>query len=367
VAALLSGLVGLAVVLDRDPTEAVLFPLVPPPSVATTDVPRTSVVPRTTTPTPTTNPLDGAADVDAVAALVSPAVVDITTNLGFSGSSGRGAGTGMVITASGEVLTNYHVVAGATAITLQINGQGTTYTAKIVGTNRTEDVAVLQIDGVSGLATVQAGRPTDLAIGDAVVAIGNAGGRPGPPTVTSGTVSALNQTATAADPASGTAETLTGLIQTTAPLQPGDSGGPLINGRGQVVGMNAAAALRNRSGTSTPVSFAIPITRALAIAADIRTGRASSTVQIGQPGYLGVQVNRAGVVTRVVPGLPAEAAGMEAGDTIVAVDDKPIDSSPSLTDALSTYRAGDRVNVTWIDQGGQRRTASIRLSDGTAS
>ncbi|MGH9278242.1 MAG: S1C family serine protease, partial [Acidimicrobiales bacterium] len=175
-------------------------------------------------------------DVAAIAAKVTPSVVNITTTLGYQ--TGTAAGTGIVISSSGEVLTNYHVIDGATKITVDIGGSGSVHTATVLGRARAEDVALLQIQGVSGLKAAQVGDASKVSVGDEVVAIGNALGRGGVPEVTSGTVTALDQEATAHDPSSGTSETLEGLIETNVPLQPGDSGGPLIDSSARVVGMN---------------------------------------------------------------------------------------------------------------------------------
>ena len=176
----------------------------------------------------------------AIAAKVDPAVVDVNTILGLE--NGAAAGTGMVITSSGEVLTNNHVVDGATKITVEINGSGPALTAKVLGTDATDDVALLQIQGVSGLKTVKLGDSTKVSVGDRVVAIGNALGLQGPPSVSGGTVTALNQSITASDVGGGNAERLTGLIEIDAPLRPGDSGGPLVNTDAEVIGMDTAAA-----------------------------------------------------------------------------------------------------------------------------
>lgn len=362
---LIVGVLGVGVALDRRPPTAV-------PDVAT--LPTAPTTPFEPTPTVPPDPGLGRQsgsnttvttlpDVASIAAIVRESTVDITTSFG---TGNRSAGTGMILTTTGAILTNYHVVAGSTTITVQVDGEGPSYSGKVVGTSRAEDVAVVQLDDASNLRPIQVGNPSALTVGDTVVAVGNALGRTGPLTVTAGTVTALNQTATAADPSTGTSETLTGLIQSSTPLQPGDSGGPLVNTAGQVVGVNTAASLRNRTG-GTGVAFSIPINRALSIANDIRAGRASSVVQIGQPGYLGVQVTREGaVVTRVVPGMPAEAAGLVAGDRIVAVNDTPVETSIGLTEALATFRAGDTVNLHWIDAGGSRRTAQVKLSAGSS-
>src|SRR5262249_38255408 len=157
---------------------------------------------------------------------------------------------------------------------------GSTYSAHVVGYDQTNDVAVIQLESASGLTTIPVGDSSSVAMGDAVVTIGNALGAPGPETVTSGSVTALDQTITASDELGTDAETWHGLIETAAPLQPGDSGGALVNATGQVVGMNSAAqSSRHRVMTAASTAgYAIPIDAALNIAQQIVDGHASSTI-----------------------------------------------------------------------------------------
>jgi len=307
-------------------------------------------------------------DAAAVATKVNPAVVDINTVLGYQG--GAGAGTGMVLTSNGEILTNNHVVDGATAITVRLVDTGRTFKATVVGTAPTEDVAVLQLQGASGLKTMQAGDSSAVAVGDPVVAIGNAGGTGGAPAVVTGTVESVHQTITATDQGGGSAETLNDLIQTNAPIQPGDSGGPLANAAGQVIGMDTAASANGRFRSGRSVGFAIPIARAVSVAKQIESGHASATIHIGLPGFLGVSVDPAGsqgaLVASVHRGSPAEAAGLVAGDTITSVGGTTIGSSSQLSAATRSHRPGDRVNVGWTDQAGARHTAGVTLAAGPA-
>ena len=175
----------------------------------------------------------------AIAALVDPSVVDVNSILGFQG--GTAAGTGIVLTSTGAILTNNHVIDGATRISVQIAGAGRTYAATVVGTDAAEDVAVLQLQGAAGLKVAPFGDSGKVLIGDRVVSLGNALGRAGPPSVSQGFVVGLGRDITATDPTAGTAENLSGLIQTSAALQPGDSGGPLVSSADQVIGMDTAA------------------------------------------------------------------------------------------------------------------------------
>jgi S1-C subfamily serine protease len=315
----------------------------------------------------------------SVAAKLTPAVVDITTNLAFRG--GVAAGTGMVLTASGEVLTNNHVISGASSIRAQIGGTGRTYSATVVGTDATNDVAVLQLQNASGLATVARGDAATVKVGDTVVAIGNALGQPGPPAVVTGAVRALNQEITVGDPASGVQEQLSGLVRIDAPLQPGDSGGPLADRAGRVIGMNTAASISRRFQPTAPEGYAIPINHALDIAVKIEAGQSSDTIQIGRPAYLGVEIvapsqadsalngytapsPNGAVVAGVQPGTPAEATGLTAGDEIVRFDGRTVDSPATLKTILKGHHPGDRVSIRWLDSGGATHDATIQLGAG---
>ena len=174
-----------------------------------------------------------------IAARVSPGLVDVVSTLGDQNATA--AGTGMVLTSTGEVLTNNHVINGATSISVTDIGNGKTYTATVVGYDKSKDIAVLQLQNASGLQTVNLGDSSTVTVGQNVVAIGNAEGKGGTPSVVTGSVTALNQSITAGDDGSSDSEQLSGLIQTNAPIQPGDSGGPLVNSAGQVVGIDTAA------------------------------------------------------------------------------------------------------------------------------
>lgn len=308
----------------------------------------------------------------SVAAQVEPGIVDITTRLG--NQPGGAAGTGMVLTPTGEVLTNNHVIQGASSITVTAVDSHRSYPATVVGYDRTQDVAVLQVRGASNLRPVALADSDAVRVGDDVVAIGNAGGVGGTPTHTAGRVTALNQSITASDESGGNAQQLNGLMQVSAELQPGDSGGPLANSDAKVIGMNTAGAQSNRRARGA--GFAIPMNTAVAISKQIEAGQSSPTVHIGPTGFLGVQVasatagpdsvgNTAGAsVVGVQPGSPAEVAGLRAGDTIVSVDATPVDSSAALQVALSAHHPGDRVTLSWVDPAGRQRSGPAQLATG---
>ena len=310
-------------------------------------------------------------DTSHIAAAVDPAVVDIQTQLGYRG--GSAAGTGIVLTSSGVVLTNNHVVQGATGISVTDVGNGKTYSATVMGTDVSADVAVIKLTGASGLSTARIGSSASVAVGEAVVALGNAGGQGGTPSASSGSVTALDQSITASDASAGTAEQLTGLIQTDATLQAGDSGGPLVDASGRVVGIDTAASSSFQFDAGSTQSFAVPIDQAMSIARQIEAGQGSSTVHIGPSAFLGVQIgqsrfgssNGSGApVVGVVSGTPAAQAGIAAGDVITSVDGQSVDSPSTLSGILGQHHPGDRVQVGWTDTSGQQHTATVQLASG---
>src|SRR5580700_1659147 len=174
-----------------------------------------------------------------IASRVDPGLVDVKATLGYQQATSLG--TGIVLTSNGEILTNNHVINGATAVSVTDIGNGKTYKATVVGYDESHDIAVLQLSGASGLTTATTGDSNSVGVGNSVVALGNAGGTGGTPSVAAGSVTALNQSITASDASSGSSEQLTGLIETNANIQPGDSGGPLVNSHGQVIGIDTAA------------------------------------------------------------------------------------------------------------------------------
>jgi S1-C subfamily serine protease len=303
---------------------------------------------------PITAPNNGSLDANAIAVKVNPAIVDINTVT----SSGQASGTGQILTSDGEVLTNNHVVDGSTSISVVIAGRSGNYTAHVIGVAPAQDVALIQIEGVSGLPTVTIASSTTVKVGDAIVAIGNALGKGGTPTATTGTVTALDQTITASE-GNGKSEQLGGLIQSDAPISPGDSGGVIVNAAGQVVGMITAGDVQGfRSQTST-VNYAIPTDTAIAYVNKIRSGVASTEIVYGQVGFMGVSVRDSTTGAQVVTvqaGSPAESAGITVGSVITKVGGATITSSASLGTAIRSHKSGERVSVTWTDQRGSHTT-----------
>jgi S1-C subfamily serine protease len=310
-----------------------------------------------------------------IASQASPGLVDVISTLGYQ--HGSAAGTGMVLTPNGEVLTNNHVVAGATSVQVRDIGNGRTYTAKVVGYSDKDDVAVLQLSGASGLATVKVGNSGGAAVGQSVVALGNADGRDATPSVATGKITGLGASVAAQDQGAGTVEHLTGMIRTDADIQPGDSGGPLLNNRGEVIGVDTAASSANFGGVgttseTTTAAFSIPINRAVAIANQIEAGQASASVHIGATAFLGVQIaassgtqTGSGVpVAGVVPGTAAAVAGIGSGDTILSVAGHQVGSGADLQSVMRGLHPADRVSITWSDGLGQTHTATVTLTAG---
>jgi S1-C subfamily serine protease len=330
---------------------------------------------------PSGNAAAASGTTDSLAAQVDPGLVDINTT---TADIGLGAGTGMVVTSSGEVITNNHVIDGATRITATDIGNGKTYTARVVGYDRTRDVAVLMLEGASGLKTVPLGDSSTVHVGASVVTVGNAGGVGGTPSAAAGSVSALNKAITAADDGAASSERLTGLIEVNGQLQPGDSGGPLVDASGDVVGMDTAASATSsfQSSSGNSNGFAIPINEVLTVAKQIVAGNASSTVHIGPSAgaFLGVliaPISAAGgppggfdsgsgaqgvFVEDAIPGSPAAAAGLTQGDTITALNGRAVNSPAALTALMAKHKTGQSVRLSWLDNAGNAHTSTLRLA-----
>jgi S1-C subfamily serine protease len=287
-------------------------------------------------------------------------IVTIDTVLGYQ--SAAAAGTGMILTSDGEVLTNNHVVDGATSIKVTVESTGATYTARVVGTDPTDDVAVLQLANASGLKTAKLATSA-ARVGESVTGVGNAGGT-GTLTAASGTITALDQDITASDDNGSNAEQLTGLIETDAEIQAGDSGGPLYGSSGTVIGMDTAA-----SSGGQAEGYAIPIATATSIAARIESGADNATIHQGYPAFLGVATQDAGsgaTVAGVVPGGAADSAGISVGDVITALGGTTITSASDLSTAMAGHDPGDHVTVTWTTTAGTSESAPVTLATGPA-
>ncbi|HEY7050993.1 MAG TPA: trypsin-like peptidase domain-containing protein [Mycobacterium sp.] len=293
-------------------------------------------------------------------------MVKIRTTVDYQGVVGLGSG--IVLSPDGIVLTNNHVIAGADTIDVTSVGTGENFRARLLGYDRTNDIAVIQLLGARGLPTAPIGDANQIKIGEPVVSLGNAS-RSGGISREEGTVSALGQDISAEDELTGSSERLTGLIGVAAPVRPGDSGGPLVNSSGQVVGMTVAASVNYRVGPGGK-GFAIPINKAVAVAGQIQSQRPSDTVHIGAPSMLGVgiavsQQRSSGVVVRdVLPGTPAEQAGLSRGDVLTTLDGVALDNATTLTSVLDRHYAGDVVDLVWLDSSGRQETAKVTLGAG---
>jgi S1-C subfamily serine protease len=349
-----------------------------------------------------------------VKAAVSPSLVTITSNLKYAGNNAAAAATGMIISRDGMVLTNNHVINGTTGLTAMVVSTQKHYRAKWLGYAKGSDVAVIQLQGASGLAPVPVGNSANVKVGDQVIGIGNADGT-GSLSYAPGTITNLNQSITASDDGSGAAaERLTGMLQTSAHIIPGDSGGPLVNTHGKVIGMDTAAST-GLNNSAQDVGFAIPINRALTIAHEIIAGHPTPGLQIGTSGFVGVLVpsagngaqshqpdpsvqlrqqraneerlgqvfpapttcvvddTSAGIPTRIAPvssgtlvlgslcHTAADTAGIAAGDVITRVNNHQVTSPASLMQILLGVHGGTKVSLTWVTPADQKVTKTLTL------
>jgi S1-C subfamily serine protease len=304
-------------------------------------------------------------------------VVVIDTNLGYQNAAA--AGTGMVLSSSGEVLTNNHVIKGATDIRIVVPSTGRSYAAKVVGYDITADVALLQAQGASNLKTIPLGDSSNVSVGQGATALGNAGGT-GSLTAATGSITGLGKTITASDQGSD-GQVLHGLIETDANVQPGDSGGPLLDKDGHAIGMDTAGSASAFASETAPDAYAVPIDDALAVVRQIESGHDSATVHIGGTPFLGVQLqavdaggygyggdssSAGAMIAAVVPNQPAASAGLEAGDTVTAIDGREIASPSGVSDILLTKKAGATITVAYTDSSGTSQTTTVTLASGPA-
>ena len=339
---------------------------------------------------------------EAIYARVEPSVVDVTATLRYDDETASGTGF-FIDSRDGLVITNNHVIRGATSVTVTVPATNQTYQAQIVGADLAADIAVLRITPLRGTVSAPIGDSATVAVGSTVVAIGNRAGAGGAPVPAAGVISATGRTIQAADGTSGFTETLHGMLQTTARIQPGDSGGPLADAAGAVIGVDTAA------GTGgDKAGYAIPINTALAAERQIILGRATPGITLGVGGFLGVIIPSttapspraqaaeerslgtnpadsasqigclpteagAGVPDSVAPvdsgalvdgvlcGTGAEAAGISAGDVIVTADGRAVSSPDGLTAIVSACRPGSEVEITWVSPKGATRASRVRL------
>lgn len=313
-----------------------------------------------------------AGSVEEVASKVLPSTVSVLA----SSNQSSGEGSGIILTADGLILTNNHVVEGATAIEVRFN-DGTTATAQVVGTTVTDDLAVLKADGVSGLTPAVLGSSSDLAVGQPVVAIGSPLGLSA--TVTSGIVSALNRpvrTASSEPSASGQSQdTVINAVQTDAAINPGNSGGALVDMSGAVIGINSAIASLSSSADgsqagSIGVGFAIPIDQAKRIAQEIiDTGKASHAVlgaSVSDATDRSSQIPTGAEIAQITPGGGAEAAGLQVGDVITKIGTQNVESADALIAAVRSSTPNGTAEVTYV-RDGETQTVTVTLGSATAN
>jgi len=352
----------------------------------------------------------------AVANKVKPGLVDITSTLTYNSETAEGSG--MIISSTGLVMTNNHVIDGATEVQATLvdpgNNASRSYPAQVVGYDATDDVALLQLEGAAGLPVETFGNSSQVSLGTPVLALGNAEGQGGA-RAAAGIINALNRSIQASDQGSYTTEDLNHMLQTNAQIQQGDSGGALANNAGQVIGMITAANTSTSSqigSSGGTLGFAIPVNSALAIAKQIALGQRSATVYIGMPGFLGVVVatssssnpqqqaadeaqgsgqagpgggsscettnQQAAVPAHIAPiaagalilgvlcDTAAASAGMVPGDVITSVAGQPITTPDSLTTITARYHPNDVVPVIWVSLNGVEHTTRMMLGVGPA-
>jgi S1-C subfamily serine protease len=405
--------VGTTLALDHPaastPTAASSSPAAAPstaPSSAPVTVP---------SPAPSSSASSGATGIQAVVNKVEPGMVIINSTIQYQ--SEAGAGTGMVINSDGLVLTNNHVIEDSTKLTATVVATGKTYPATVLGYDTTGDIALIRLQGASGLTTVPLGNSSTVKAGDPVVALGNAEGQ-GTILPAAGRITGVNKTITASDEGGTiTSETLHGMLETNAGIVSGDSGGPLSNAAGQVIGMDTAGQSVNFGEQASSTGFAIPINTALSVASQIAAGHASSVISIGYPPFIGIYAatgttssnpqtqaeqqaeasgnpfggyggfggyqpscytsdsdlqipsqvapaNSGALVDGVICGSPAASAGMTGGAVITAVNGKSVGTPDQLESILATFRPGNTVTITWMNLNGQTTTSTLHLVAG---
>jgi S1-C subfamily serine protease len=375
---------------------------------ATPALPGASAVPS---PGATGSGSGGTTGEQAVINKVEPGLVIMQSAMQYSGD--EGFATGMVINSDGLVLTNNHVIEDSTKLTARDLSNGKTYTAAVLGYDKTGDIALVKLQGASGLRTVPLGDSAAVKTGNTVMALGNAEGQ-GSIVPAVGEITAVNQTINASDEGGSiTSETLHGMLETNANIVQGDSGGPLSNASGQVIGMTTAS---NSSSVSVGEQaapnegWAIPINTALAIASQIAAGHANSTISIGYPPFIGIflasgtssnpqqqaseqeqsngngfggngsscytsnsnlivpssiaPVSSGTLIDGVICGSPAANAGMTGGAVITAVNGQAAGSPDNLTSILAKLKPGETAAITWVSPSGQSTTSNLHLAAG---
>ncbi|MGV9745936.1 S1C family serine protease [Rhodococcus zopfii] len=325
-----------------------------------------TVVPPPPSPVPAEPPT-----AEELAARIVPAVVTLTATDGWTGV----AGTGIVLTPDGLVLTNHHVVSGADEITAISAATGLTYDVAVNGYDRAHDIAVVQLGSAQDLPVATLADAPGPGVGSSVTAFGNSDGG-GVVVAAPGTIVATGRNVLVRDSVDGSRHRLTGMLQSDAAIRPGDSGGPLVDAFGAVVGVNTAGAVGEdpADAPTAPEAYAVPISAALEIVEQIRSGAGGGTVHVGPTPLLGVTVttvreggeDRGAEVLWVSFDSPAEAAGLDIGDVITSFDGNPVASHGDLETLLMARRPGETVEIGWRDKTGARQTATVAVESGPA-
>jgi len=291
-----------------------------------------------------------------VAARLANSIVTISSAVDQGSDSGEATGTGVVITSNGEIITNAHVVEGATEVRVRFAGDTEPVVARVLAADSGNDLALLKVNATNLVAATFA-KPGSVRVGDQVVAIGYALALDGGPSVTTGIVSALKRTIFTESGA------LNSLIQTDAAISSGNSGGPLANMRGEVVGINTAVARGDMNSAANNIGFAISVDETLAVLEQLRE-QASGTTRT--EGFLGVSLEArtdggvGSIIATVQPGSPAEVAGINVGDIVLAVDGEPVNGQAGLVAAIRDRSPGDTISIELV-RDEQRVTLSATL------
>ncbi len=294
-------------------------------------------------------------------------LVTIDTTLDYT-QGDEAAGTGMIISADGYILTNNHVVESSTAIKVTVESTGKTYTATVVATDSKADVALLKLQNASGLTPVTLASSAKVTVGESIYSVGNAEGT-GNLVTAVGTVAATNRTLTVGNDSGSGSETLSGLIELESDVVSGDSGGALFDKTGDVIGMVTAAS----SGSQNVTGYAINISQVQAVIKDMEAGTVTANITYGYPAFLGVsiaseQTSASGVtIEGAFAGGPAAKAGLVRGDIITSVDSTSVSTATELSTAITSHKVGEKVTIDWHSASGKQHSATVTLASGPAA
>jgi putative serine protease PepD len=325
-------------------------------TIGSTRISGSSNAPLVTSEVDSDDPSLGTTVVAQVVNQLADSVVTINSQISDATGEGEASGTGVVLTSDGEILTNAHVVEGATKVSVRFAGETEPRTATVLASDPGNDLALLKIDATN-LKPATFARPGTIRIGDQVIAIGYALALDGGPSVTSGIISALKRTIITESGA------LNGLIQTDAAISSGNSGGPLVNLRGEVVGINTAVARSDVNQAATNIGFSISVDEIVPVLEQLRS-QASGVVR--QEGFLGVGLaartdgGQGAIITSVQPDSPASLAGIQEDDIVLSVDGEPIDGQAGLVAAIRDAAPGQTVEIE-ILRGVERLTVKATL------